>query len=129
MQKYKLMDHQIYSLAMLEANEGLGLFLDMGLGKTMVCLAYAYKHLKRGDFRDGVLVICPASLVASWEQAIEDCIKFEGFDSQAVKLLKDNITIRSFQKTYKTVKVPVGKSGDQITYRRNISIRDDIDKH
>ena len=80
MAKYKLMDHQIYTLEAMEANEGLGLFLSMGLGKTAIALTYIHKHLKRGDARDA-LVVCPASLVASWEQAIEDMIKFEGFDS------------------------------------------------
>ena len=127
MEKYRLMEHQKYAIDMLEANPNLGLFLDMGMGKTMIALTYAYKHLKQGDFRD-VLVICPAALVTSWEQAIDDCIKFEGFDQYAVKLLKERITIRSYQKTYRTSRVPVGKNGDSTTYRRVIELREDVDK-
>jgi len=124
MAKYKLMDHQIYTLEAMEANEGLGLFLSMGLGKTAIALTYIHKHLKKGDARDA-LVVCPASLVASWEQAIEDMIKFEGFDSYAVKLLKERVTIRSFQKMYKTKRTPVGSTG---RIKRTINLREDVDK-
>ena len=62
------------------------------------------------------------------EQAIDDMIRFEGFDSHAVKLLKERITIRSFQKTYRSTRVPVGKNGDRTTYRRVVTLRDDVDK-
>jgi len=126
MGKYKLREHQLYALDAIEANGSLFCTYDLGTGKTMIALAFIYRHLKKGDIKNA-LVVCPASLVASWEQAIEDCIKFEGFDSRAVQLLKDNVTIRSFQKMYKSTKVPIRKSGDQTIYRRSISIRDDID--
>lgn len=126
MSKYKLREHQLYALDAIEANESLLCTYDLGTGKTMIALAYIHRHLKRGDIKNA-LIICPASLVASWEQAIDDCIKFEGFDFRAVQLLKDNVTIRSFQKTYKTTKVPIRRAGDQTIYRRSISIRDDID--
>jgi len=126
--KYRLMEHQNYTLSMMEANPSLGLFLHMGLGKTAIALTYVYRHLKKGDFRDGVLVVCPASLIPSWEQAIDDMINFEEFDSRAVQLLKDSITIRSFQKMYKTTKVPVKRTGNQVITRRSIALREDIDK-
>lgn len=123
------MDHQKISLAMMEANEGLGLFLAMGLGKTAIALAYIYKHLKRGDFVNGVLVVCPASLIASWEQAINDMARFEGFDAHAVELLKKHIVIRSYQKTYKSTKIPIGRDGDEVTYKKVIELRPDVDKY
>lgn len=128
MERLRLLEHQKYALQMLEANEGLMIGYEAGCGKTMIALEYVYKHLKRGDFREGVLVVCPASLVPSWEQAIEEVVRFEGYDSAAVQLLKDNITIRSFQKTYRSKKTAVGRSGDQITYRRTIDLREDVDK-
>jgi SNF2 family DNA or RNA helicase len=99
----------------------------MGLGKTAIALTYIHKHLKRGDARDA-LVVCPASLVASWEQAIEDMIKFEGFDSHAVKLLKERVTIRSFQKMYWTEMVYAGMSNGKKKHKRIWHIRDDIYK-
>lgn len=129
MEKYKLMDHQKVTLSMMEANEGLGLFLAMGLGKTAVALTYIYRHLKRGDFPNGVLVVCPASLIASWEQAIEDMINFEGFDRYAVNLLKKHITIRSYQKMYTSTKVLVGRNEDENVYRRKLALRPDVDKY
>lgn len=128
MEKFKLGEHQKYALQMMEANKGLMCAYEAGCGKTQIALEYAYKHLKMGDFRNGVLVVCPASLVESWKQAIEDVVKFEGHDSHTVKLLKDNLTIRSFQKTYRTTKVPIGKNGGSTTYRRKIELRDDVDK-
>ena len=128
MEKYKFREHQDYALAMLEANEGLMIGYEAGCGKTAIALAYIYKHLKRGDARDA-LVICPASLVPSWQQAIDDMIKFEGFDSYAVQLLKDRVTIRSYQKTYNSKRVQVGKNGDRTTYRRVIELREDVDKY
>lgn len=126
MEKYRLRDHQTYALEIIEANGSLLCAYDLGTGKSMIALAYIRKHLKRGDIKDA-LIICPASLVASWEQAIEECIGFEGFDSRDVEMLKEKVTIRSFQKTYKSTKVPVGRNGGAVTYRRSISIRDDID--
>lgn len=127
MGKYKLREHQKYALQVLAANDGLICAYDLGTGKTAIALHYIYSRIKNGSVKDA-LVICPASLVASWEQAIDEMILFEGFDSHAVQLLKDRITIRSFQKTYTSKRVPIGKNGDQITYRRNISLRDDVDK-
>ena len=126
--KYKLMEHQKYALDALEANKSLLIAFDAGCGKTAIALSYIYRHLKRGDARDA-LVVCPASLVASWEQAIDDMINFEGFDSRAIQLLKDSITIRSFQKMYRTTKIPVKRVGDQVITRRSIALREDVDKH
>ena len=128
MERYKLRDHQEYALEILEANEGLLCAYDLGTGKTAIALSFIYKHLKRGDAKDA-LVVCPASLVASWEQAIEDMIKFEGFDSRAVQLLKDRVTIRSFQKMYRSKRIAVGRAGGQTSYRRSITLREDVDKH
>lgn len=128
MGKYKLMEHQLYALDALEANDGLMIGYEAGCGKTAIALAYVYKHIKRGDAND-VLVVCPASLCASWEQAIDEMIGFEGFDSHAVQLLKDRITIRSFQKMYSSKKVPVKRIGDQVITKRSLSLREDVDKH
>ena len=128
MEKYRLREHQEYALAMLEVNDGLMVSYEAGTGKTAIALTYIYKHIKRGDAKDA-LVICPASLVPSWEQAIEDMVMFEGFDEGAVKLLKERVTIRSFQKTYRSKRVQVGKNGDRTTYRRVVELRDDVDKY
>ncbi len=125
--KFKLMAHQKFAIEAIEANDGLLINIGLGGGKTMVALAYIYKHLKRGDARDA-LVVCPASLVESWRQAIEELPKFEGFDSRAVELMKEKVTITSFQKTYRTTKKEIVKSGGQVTYQKIVTVRPEVDK-
>lgn len=126
--KYKLMEHQLYALDALEANEGLMIAYEAGCGKTAIALTYIYRHLKRGDIRDA-LVVCPASLVPSWEQAIDEMVNFEGFDSHAVQMLKDNVTIRSFQKMYRVKKIPIRRTDGKLVMKRELHVRDDLAKH
>ena len=114
---YQFAAHQRFGKFMMDCNSHLGLFYDAGCGKTAIALWWLRDALKDGRIADA-LVICPASLVLSWERAIDDMIKFEGFDEHDVKLLKEALTIVSFQKTYKRI------NGN----KRIIPLRDEVDK-
>jgi len=126
-EKFKLMAHQRYALEAMEANDGLFCGYDVGTGKTMIALAYIYRHIKRGDAKDA-LIVCPASLVDSWKQAIEDLPKFEGYDSRAVELMKERVYITSFQKTFKTTKLEAGKKNGETMYKKIRTLRPEVDK-
>ena len=124
---YVLANHQKYALAMMDANDSLGIFYAPGCGKTAIALSWASKALEEGRIRD-VLVICPASLVGNWESSILKMKEFEGFDDKAVARLKSHTLIRSFQKTYRTTKTPIAHKDGAVTYRRTINLREDVDK-
>lgn len=124
---FKLASHQRYALAMMESNDNLGIFYAPGCGKTAIALSWASKMLAEGRIRD-VLVVCPASLVGNWESSIEKMAQFEGISSKNVRLMKERIKIVSFQKTYRTKKTPVTHRDGVTTYKRSISLREDVDK-
>jgi SNF2 family DNA or RNA helicase len=50
----------------------------MGTGKTAMALDWVNDALKKKDI-GSALVVCPASLVDSWYEAIGDMIKFDGY--------------------------------------------------
>lgn len=54
--------HQLIALRFLHTNQGGGLLLDPGLGKTKVCLDFAFLE----GFKK-VLVVCPKALMFVWE--------------------------------------------------------------
>lgn len=126
MSRYRLGEHQRYALEVMATNPHLGIFYQMGCGKTMVILEWVRNALKQGMIKD-VLVVCPASLVPSWQQAITDLVKFEGFDSHNIKQIRDAMTITSYQKTWTSVKIPVVK-GDRHTFKKELRLRENLDK-
>lgn len=91
-------EHQTYGATMMSLCDNLGIFYDMGCGKTATALLWARDAMREG-MKD-LLVVCPASLVRSWENAIDGMIEFEGFTEADVEMLKQRITLSSFQKTY-----------------------------
>lgn len=127
MSKFKLYDHQEMVISMMDANEQMGIFAEIGTGKTNMALFWTLRAYKRKEI-SRVLVICPASLVKSWENAIEDMIDFEEVTKEDVDLMKNIVTIRSFQKTYRTEKVRIGKRNGLEAYRKVINLRDDVDR-
>lgn len=115
---YTFAKHQRFGKFMMDCNDSLALFYEPGCGKTAIALWWVRDALKDGRIEDA-LVVCPASLVPSWEQAITDMVKFEGFDEKDVDVLRTHITVVSFQRTYKKVRPS----------KRIIPLRDEVDKH
>lgn len=127
MERWHLAEHQRYALFMMDCNPSLGIFYDMGCGKTAIALSWILKHLKEGDIEDA-LVVCPASIVPSWDVAMDNMVNFEGVSADDVELLKRAVTVTSYQKTYRTSKVPVTHRDGMVTYKRVIEVRGEIDK-
>ena len=67
-----LHDYQKYCVDKIVDNNNIGLFLDMGLGKTLITLT-AIKDLIYNRFQVGkVLVIAPKKVAeATWQNEIE----------------------------------------------------------
>lgn len=127
MTRFTLAEHQQYALEMMEVNPSLMLAYEAGTGKTAIALSWILKQLRIGRIKDA-LVICPASLVTNWKDSIDKMIMFEGVTEEDVKLLHKAVKLTSFQKTYRTSKVPVSKSGDRVTFKRVITIREPVDR-
>lgn len=113
--KFKLMEHQEYIRALMEANESLGVFADMGTGKTLIALSFIADHLKDGS-AENALIIVPASLIGNWEDNIEKMPMFEGYDEEDVQRLKESVTLTSYSKLYR-----------RNTGRRTV-LRDEVDQ-
>lgn len=123
-------EHQLYGATMMELCEQLGIFYDMGCGKTATALLWARDAMRAG-MKD-LLVVCPASLVRSWENAINGMIDFEGFTEDDVAMLKQRITLSSFQKTYcrKTSEhvITRGKNKGQVRREAWYEVRENLAK-
>lgn len=127
MEPKRLYAHQRYALSMMDSNDSLGIFYAPGCGKTAIALSWASRMLSEGRIRD-VLVICPASLVGNWLSSIDGMAQFEGFSPKDVALLRARTTVTSFQKTYRTTRTPVVHRDGVTTYKRTISLRQEVDK-
>lgn len=66
----QLLPHQqqILDKILSSDNKKWGLFLDMGLGKTLLSCVIASKFK---DKYDNIYIFCPASMIATWEKEIE----------------------------------------------------------
>lgn len=127
MERWHLAKHQSYALFMMDCNPSLGIFYDMGCGKTAIALMWMLNHLRAGDIQDA-LVVCPASIVPSWDVGITNMVNFEGVSAEDVELLRQRVTVVSYQKTYKSEKVPINHRDGQVTYKKTIRLREEIDK-
>lgn len=125
--KWKLAAHQEDALFMMDTNPHLGLFFDMGTGKTAIALTWILRHIRHGDIHR-TLVVCPASLVTNWEDSIEKMINFEGITRDDVELLRKSVKIVSFQKTYKITRTPVTHRNGVVTKKKSIALRPDVDR-
>lgn len=110
MTKFKMAEHQEFGEYVMSCNNFLGLWYDMGTGKTQMALSRAYHALEDGDIED-VLVVCPASLTGNWEVSVDKMLMFEGYTEEGVSRLKDALTITSFQKLYHTYKKAYCRNG------------------
>jgi len=62
-------EYQVLSINRMEFSN-CGLWLDMGLGKTFVTIAYCMRLWNRNKQRPWFLVVCPPSLFGVWEDEI-----------------------------------------------------------
>lgn len=60
-------------LAILDGSPGAGLWHDMGLGKTLTCLAVLAADYQTGGVPINALVTCPSSVIGVWVKAAELC--------------------------------------------------------
>lgn len=120
-----LAEHQVYGSSMMDALPALGLFYEMGTGKTITVLDWAYRAFRRGEVSQ-VLVVCPASLKGTWAQAIDGMVEF-GYDPQTVQALKGIITVTSYQMTYKRKERIVRHRNGTSSKKRWYEVRDEID--
>lgn len=95
----KLHDYQKYCVDRILDTENLGLFLDMGLGKTLISLT-AIKELMYSRFIiNKVLVIAPKKVAeATWQNEIE---KWE-----ELKLLRFSTVLGSEKQRIKALNTP-----------------------
>lgn len=101
---YVLFEHQEFAQFMMDCNKRLGIFYDMGTGKTAIALTWILRNLKDGTIPDA-LILCPASLVPSWEHAVDTLHMFKGVSEDDVRLMQDRVTIVSFQRSYERIKL------------------------
>lgn len=122
-----LAEHQIYALACMECNRQLGIFYDPGTGKTIIALTWLAQSLRTGLINDA-LVICPASLVPNWEKDIDECTEFDHMTEKDRQILKEKVTVVSFQRTYETYKKTIKhRDGEEETLKRR-RVRSELDK-
>ena len=129
---YTLAKHQQYASEMMENSYQLAIFYEAGTGKTMCVLDFLYLMFKeyiKSKGKSGLknaLVICPASIVSSWESAIDKMLQFEGYTAHGVREMHNFITIRSYQKTYQRVETQIKHRDGTIEKKKVLKIRPDI---
>lgn len=122
----RLASHQTSALTYMDACGSLGLFYGPGTGKTLTVLAWAYFKIMRGEI-DNFLVVSPATMVAGWASAIDGMYRFEEFEEEGIEAVRKAMTVRSYQKVYRSEKVVRrNRYGDEET-TRVYHLRDDID--
>lgn len=119
--------HQISAVEVLKDHPCLGLAYDVGTGKTAIALTYILDLLRSGEISDA-LVVVPASLIPNWEKDIDEFTDFDHVEESDVALLKQAVTIRSYQKTYKAETRTVTRGG-QPAEVRDYALRDDVDRY
>lgn len=127
-EKFTLKEHQTFASEMMENVECLALFYEAGTGKTMCVLDWAYRAVENGQL-NSLLVICPANIVGVWQSAMDKMIDFEGYTKDGIARLKSIVTVRSFQKTYKTETREVNHRNGSKGVKKTRDIRPDINRY
>ena len=122
---FKLAQHQVYASDMMENSYQLGIFYEAGTGKTMCVLDWLYNAFKNKEI-ENALVICPASLVSTWDGAIDKMLKFQGYTAYGIRQMHKLVTIRSFQKTYEKKPTQIKHRDGTVTQKKILKIRSDI---
>lgn len=123
---YTLAPHQVYASEMADMVDALAIYYEAGTGKTASILDWAYRSVQSGQ-TSSILIICPASLVGNWMSNIDKMRMFEGYTDEGIDDLRRVVTVRSFQRTYKTEKREVHHRNGATSVKRSTKIRDDID--
>lgn len=123
--RFKLAEHQRVASEMMSNTPNLALFYEAGTGKTMCVLDYLYQSFKQGKFTNA-LVICPASIVSTWESSIDKMIQFEGYTVWGISKMKECVTVRSFQRTYEKKERQIKHRNGEIETKSVTKIRSDI---
>lgn len=119
--------HQEYAINMMDLLGSLGIFYEPGTGKTAIALEWSRRAMKDGRI-DSVLVACPASLVGSWRLSIDRMAEFEGVSEEDVAMLRERVTVTSYNKLYRKEKWQVRhRNGDVETKARTV-LRDEVDR-
>ena len=95
---FRLANHQNRILSLMEDRSSLGIFAEAGTGKTMIALTWIYDRLISGEI-ENVLVICPKSLIGSWNAAIDKMALF-GYSDFEIGLVKDAVTLISYNSVW-----------------------------
>lgn len=67
--KTQALPHQIEAINYINNHQEIALFDEQGLGKTKIVIESLCWSMKNGDI-EGVLVVCPMSLIYNWEQEV-----------------------------------------------------------
>ena len=86
--------HQLEGLRRLRDNAHYALFWEQGTGKTAPMLQHICELMVAGGISDA-LIICPVSVIGSWERDIEH------FQPIYRKLLRRNVTIVSYDTAWR----------------------------
>lgn len=114
-----LAEHQVRIMGLMDQSPVLGIFAEAGTGKTMIALAWLCDHLLKGDI-ENALVVCPASLVPSWQHAITRMDEF-GYTQLEIETVRSSVSIS----TYGRLWISDGTVRGYKKYR----LRDNIDRH
>ena len=123
--KFKLAKHQIYASELMDATDVLAIFYEAGTGKTMCVLDWLYRQFKN-NLIPNALIVCPANLVSNWESSIDKMEQFEGYTAYGIRRMHELIEIRSFQRTYETIKTQKRTRTGEIKEKKVIQTRADI---
>lgn len=90
----KLYAHQKTALAYLRLHDSFMLFMEQGTGKTLPTLT-RLNELIRSDSIKTALVICPKSVMGSWERDIQM------FDTESQVRLKRHVEVINYDKVWR----------------------------
>ncbi len=93
--QYKLFDHQALGLEYMRAREGVALFHDQGLGKTLPTLVRLLELKQTGEI-ENALVVAPKPVMGAWERDIE---KF--FTPASRKTLEGLISLINYESVWR----------------------------
>ena len=67
---FTLFQHQVKALNYLRLNDSFLLTMEQGCGKTLPSLCRILELIKTGQVKQA-LIVCPKSVIGSWERDIE----------------------------------------------------------
>lgn len=96
-----LRGYQVEDIERLAPAKHCGLFLDMGLGKTLISTLIGCYKILTGEF-DRVLVLCPETLITQWASVINsmglEYLEYRGTPKQRAEMgIDKDFTVMSYQ--------------------------------